>query len=47
MSRALAPGYKTSATSISGSSPGVAEKRIFGMLSVRTVDGEVHILRLL
>src|SRR5215218_9073967 len=34
MSRALAPGRKTSVTSISGSSPGVAEKRIFGMLSV-------------
>ena len=31
-----------SASSTSGSSPSVAEKRTFGALSVRIVEGEVH-----
>ena len=40
--RALAPNRQTSATSISGSLPSVAEKRTFGELSVRTVHRRAY-----
>ncbi len=42
MSRARSRNRYTSPTSTSGSSPSVAEKRIFKWLSVRTVDEEVR-----